>query len=198
MLRIPFRCVVDCLVVMLRLLATHTQVDDSQKRILFLLSPHLICFYTHHCQSSSDFKHLHAHIAMLSNETYLIEHITLLGSNKKNLRKRLTLSDVDESHRIHSLCKHYVFHKCLPAQDCEIELDPSEHTLRRIRTEAFHRHPYPIHCLSQNQSHSRSPIFFAVSNASNAIKSLHYQGGLVNSYTLFSRKNALYSNSRFS
>lgn len=118
-----------------------TSISQDDKRVLFVLTPALISSYSH-CptvRNSSEFKHLRNHLNMLSQESYLVHHLTQLVN--RPVRYTDPPDERAETDRIASrilgLCRVGAFHKCLPRLGSEIERNPSEATLDTIEREAF-------------------------------------------------------------
>lgn len=114
----------------------------EERRMLFIIVPHIIAIYTDHINDKQLYKHLRQHLCMLSNEAYFNEHILQLSEQAIRQTAR-TGDDVMHPGRIMSLCRIGSFHKCLRTDDVVIENDPSAATIETIESQAFKQRPLP-------------------------------------------------------
>ena len=106
----------------------------QQRRILFILLPHLISTSRTHISNTTEFKHFRTHLSMLTDESYLIH--TLQEINNTPLQFRDTPTAPNRQ-RLMALCRVGAFHKCIPSTTCTIDCHPPASVINKLQSEAF-------------------------------------------------------------
>ena len=121
---------------------TQRTVDAHEKRIMFIILPHLLSFYTKHCNNQQLYKHLRSHLSMLTDESYFNEHLLLLSELPDYIDDPSPPVAMTPE-RVTSLCRNGAFHKCIQLHDVVVEDQPTAAILQRITEQAFQTQPLP-------------------------------------------------------
>lgn len=105
--------------------------ERSTLRLLFICVPAIISMYNQNIESNEDFKFLRAHLHLLQEPEYLANCIHEL-CNDTSIPDKVHKA-AEEKHRIMSLCRKGVFHKCIRDDAMYIDHDPTPETLDIVR-----------------------------------------------------------------
>lgn len=123
----------------------------AERRIIFILSPHLISIDCCTIKNNDNYKNLRSHLILLQQSAYLNHSLTRLYESLQTpipTPKFRESTEEDHKNRINTLCKRGLFHKCFESET--LPADYTEENKEKL-----------VSLFPQDTLHTPTPVIFS-------------------------------------